>query len=247
MTTFTLAFSGSNVADPAVVSWTTPASGNAIFAEINERSGTGHAPHTISDNNSGVWTKIIGHDQLITDPNARQSASIWWRKVTAGDQTFGTITVTADDGTANSKRLSLFEYLPSAAYDWTFQVQSSADTGTGSTSPQGSGSTSNPGGSDLFSTGFGAFRDDAGGSGGPASIAFTNLDGTVTSFTENNDGRSHASSFTTTGEAAGAKSTSMSWSGANIEAIAAIVVFSNGAIGGGGYVNYGQLMSLGVG
>lgn len=243
MTTFTLRHSESVYADPATVNFDAPLESNLLLAAISERGATSHTNHTLSDANGGTWTKVLGHDQEISDPNARQSFSVWWHEATATDAT-GAFDITADNGQTVSKRLSVFEIDPSGAYDWTFQVESSDDSGTGSTSPQGSGSTANPGGSDLFVFGAASWRLQSGPSVG--SVAFTNLDTGLTSFLGGSNGVTQAVEFSGTGESAAAKTTDVSWTGAGHECACGIVVFSDGAIVAGG-PNTGSLMTMGLG
>ena len=231
MTTFTLVNAESDDGDPATVNMNAVGStDNILVAIMNERSGTGHAPHAVTDAN-GTWTKILGEDQELLDSNARQSASLWWRQAVSAD-TSAAFNISADDGTAASKRISVYEVDPSAAYDWTLQVSSSDNSGTGSTSPQGSGSTSDPGGSDLFVFAFATWRNE--NLQNVSSIGFTNVDTGTTLFNGGSNGRSHGAEFSGTGQSSGAKSTDASWSvsGAGNECICGIAVFSDGAIGG---------------
>lgn len=149
--------------DPRTQAVTPSGAGRLLVAFVNERSGTAHANHTVTDNSGGAaWTKISGHDQEISDSNARQASSIWVKETVS---TTG-FTITADDGTANSKRLAVFEFeartdsvTPITDRTWTFRQKSSADSGTGFTSPQSSGTTASVSAGDLLLIGGGFWRN----------------------------------------------------------------------------------------
>ena len=228
MTTFSLANSqNSSFADPASITTSfTPTEGNLLLILLTERSGGGSAPHVVTDDNANSWAALIRHDQEITDPNARHSFSLWAHVVNATDAE-GTIVITGDDGTGNNKEMSVFEIAPSAAYDFTFQTQSSGDTGTGSTSPVSTGVAAAPGAADAFVFGVGSWRR----SSTISTFAFTNLNSSVTNFSGSSNQVAHAIAFFTSGQADSAISSSVSWSGSANEGGAGIVTFTDG--GGG--------------
>ncbi|MCP4303658.1 MAG: hypothetical protein GY788_02010 [bacterium] len=228
MTTFSLVNSASDEeACPGDVVISSPTSGNLLIAKLSERSGVGHTSHDVDDTEGG-WTKLFGHDQELSDPNARHSWSVWWKEATGSTPT----TIDFDMSTGDTAHGSIYEYSPSAAYDWTPQVYASDDTGTGSTSPQSSGNTSDPGGSDLFVVGGGCWRHAA---AAPTSITHSGggLSSSGTTFGGGANKRSHSVSFAASGQASGAKANSVSWSGSGHEGGAWIAIFSDGEIGGG--------------
>ena len=202
-------------ADPGAVT-VNPTEGNLMVVIAHSRDGVSEASFTISGTG---WTKRIARDIEIADANARHTFVIWSKVAGASEDT----AISVDNGGAGAKRIQYLEFLPSVAADWTFEASSSADSGTGSTSPLSSGSTASVSAGDLLVIGVGAWRN---GSGTPGSIAFTNgiIDvGTGSAGTDNSRVISSGWLYTTTG---GAKETEVSWTGSGHEAACAILVFS---------------------
>jgi hypothetical protein len=233
MTTFSKVQSASNFADPAAVTLgAAPTEGNLLIGVLSQRAGTAHADHVLEDTEGG-WTKIAdaSNDQELADANARQSCSVWWKPVTASTPD----TFSGDDGTTNSKRLTVVEYAPDGAYTFGVAGAKSANSGTGSSSPLGSGNTGSIASSDLLLIGGGCWRMQTLGGFGAGPLASPLTSGGVTAQGGDN-GIAHFIDFAAAGQAAGVKSTSLGWSGSGHEAICWLVAFEDTGGGGTGAV-----------
>ena len=229
MTTFSKVQSASNFADPAAVTLgAAPTEGNLLIGVLSQRAGTAHADHVLEDTEGG-WTKIAdaSNDQELADANARQSCSVWWKPVTASTPD----TFSGDDGTTNSKRLTVVEYAPDGAYTFGVAGAKSANSGTGSSSPLGSGNTGSIASSDLLLIGGGCWRMQTLGGFGAGPLASPLTSGGVTAQGGDN-GIAHLIDFAAAGQAAGVKSTSLGWSGSGHEAICWLAAFEDTAGGG---------------
>ncbi len=211
--------------DPITANKSADQAGNLFLFAVNERAGTGHAAHTVSDDGpNDTWVKIIGEDQELGDPQARHSFSVWMKITDSSDSTTRAITV--DDGTTNTKEAHFLHIEPDAAYGFVLADAVSAGTGTGSSSPLGTGSTAAPGQADAFVIAFGAWRTS---SDTPTSKALSNTDSALLTFDRGNNNRELADAYLISGQDDTAKSSDLSWGGTGNEAIAAIAVFTDTA------------------
>lgn len=156
---------GEPLGDPATATFGSAiTAGNLLIAMVAERSGGDPANHTISDNNGKTWNRItdVNFDNSVggSEGDTRTTFSVWWRKVDATGETDTTPTVTADDGTANGKRLQVMEVQPSAAYDWTYAAASVAGSGLSDIDNLSSGAAS-PTGDDICVIGIWSSRVSA--------------------------------------------------------------------------------------
>lgn len=209
------------------------AAGNLLIAVLSDRSGTAHSNHTVTDDNGATWNKIssASYDNEIGDANARFTLSAWWRVADATDAS-GSFIVSGDDGTSNTMRLSVVEIEPSAAYDWTFQVASIAGSGTGDWNGLNSGDTSDPGGSDLFEIAIAGCRNST-SEPTTGNVNFSAQTDDLTEFLGGDNQITHVLAIEASGQTSGAKSATINSDGSGNEGICAVIVFSNGAIGGG--------------
>lgn len=203
-------------ADPGTVTFaSTPAEGNLLVIQASERAGNGHAAYTISG--SG-WTKVVGRDVELANGDARRNLAVWWKIAGASEPT----SITIDNGTTSSKRVTASEFNDSAAGTWTFKEKADNDTGTGSTSPLSTGTTPIVANGTLLVLGVAGWRAE--GTTHPTSVGWTNsltdiVTNTGASFSKD-DG--FAWKETATG---GTFESEVSWTGASLEATAAILVF----------------------
>lgn len=241
--TFSRVQSAAAASDPASATFgATPTEGNLLVAIVAERSGTTEANFTISG--SG-WTKRIGHDAEIADPNARRTMVVWTKVAGASEPT----SVQVDNGTSSTKRLLILEFASDEAVTWTHEASASNDSGTGSTSPLSSGTTGSVSAGDLLVIASAIWRHES--STTPGSIAWTNSlsNGTSTSGATNE--LTIHSAFKQDA-ASGTKESEVSWTGAGMEAVAGILVFSatgsaGGAITGSLAVTLGSLTAAATG
>lgn len=221
-TAFTLTELGHAYNSPASDTIVATAAGNLMLAVISNRNGVAHANHTLSDANSGVWTKLFGHDQEISDPNARHAVSVWWREATTTDAS-GSFVVTAGDGASGSKGLLVAELIADGAYTWTFEEHAVADSGTSDWNGTDSGSTASIATSDNLVIGFASARN-----GTPAaSVSFSGIADAQIDRLRNTNEIGQAIAIKTGGQAGGTKSTTLTATGSvGSEGIVGVIVFS---------------------
>jgi hypothetical protein len=222
MTVFARAqfLAGTDGTDPATRTITPSSATSLLVAVVSERSGVGSAPQTVSDDGAtgGDWAKAIGHDQELSDSNARHSFSLQWKVAGSTD----TITVSADDGTGNGKLVSVHEYTTDTAGTWSVAAAVGADTGTGSASPLAIGPTASVAAGDnlvLASINWRTAGDQA--YPGTATNSFTGL----TTTGAGSNGRQHGTAWKQDA-GGGTFSTSIDWTGDGHESAGAIVVFA---------------------
>lgn len=225
MTTFSIAQSlNEGGADPAEVTVVSPTEGNLLLAIASERSGTGQSAHSVTG--GGTWTKRVAIDQELSDANARHSVTVWERVVGASE---GNSTVSFDDGTGNSKALSVLEVEPSASYSFSFVEEASDHSGTSHWDGTSSGNTSSISGTDLFEIAIGACRNSA---FTLTAVTFDTQTDSNTLYNGGNNGRSHAYAIEASGQSGGVKSAGVNSDGAGHEGAVAVLVFEDGGVGG---------------
>ena len=233
MTTFTLAQAHATAdANPSAATLgSAPTAGNLLVLMATERSGTGHAAYTFPD--EANWTKVIGHDNDLTNPNTRCNLAVWIKKAGASEATSHSV----DNGTANAIRTILMELQPSAAVaTYTVPSGGTSSQGTGADTafvpPLSTGSTSSlPAGDYLILT-VGALRNGF-------SITATAWSNTpdVEDFEGGATGNERVISYGFKDDAAGgAYSADFDWTSSSndSEGIASIAVIEIDAGGGGG-------------
>lgn len=228
--------------DPASVSITPSATTSLLIAMMSERSGTGHTPHTVTDNSGGdTWTKIGGHDQELANANARHSASWWWKE--AG--TTSAITVSADDGTANTKGLTVYEFTTDEAGTWTQREIASGDSGTGSDGATGITVTPDSvSAGDNLCMAFGGWRVN--GAGQPNTIAFSGSYADQYSSGSSGSNELHHANEWFQDADGGVEATTLTWNDAGHEGLCAVIIFEL-VVGGGATLRRYSLSLTGVG
>lgn len=217
-----------NGADPATVSFTPTAATSLLLCVFDERSGDGTSGAVCSDDGAtgDDWAKFIGHDQEISDPNARQSFSGFWK--VAGST--ATITISADDGTSNGKLSTIHEYTTDEAGTWSVATASvSNDTGTGASSPLDLGTTASVSAGNILAVALASWRN---GNSFPNDVAFDgSFSGTTGVYGDSNQ-RSLATAWQ---QSAGGTTfnSNVSWTGADHECAGGISVFGLDTGGGG--------------
>lgn len=225
MSTFSRAqFISGTEADPSTLSITPTAATSILIAEISERSGGDYLNHTLSDGGAtgGDWVRVAGETIEQLNTGARHSVSTWWKL--AGST--ASVTLSADDTTANAKLVTVAEYATDTGGAWSFVNMAQANTGAGSVSPVSVGPTASAPSGDTLAVILGMWRPGGtdidgtfGVTGGFAGNVVSPLSGS---------GRMHSQAWQqTTGGAT--FSGSVTWGGTGHEAAAAIVVFQQAA------------------
>ncbi len=234
MTTFTLARSTANSgagADPAGTTIRGDDTTEFFVLGLSDRNGGSEVNHVVTDDNGGTWFKAGGFDNLIGDSAARISMSIWYRRAieTGDDSNF---IVRGDDGTSNDKHIQVSVWTPSVAYDFTLEEFAADGSGTADWDGLASGNTADPGGSDLFEIAVAHTRTHTSDIPTTGNMNFTTqTDGTA----EDLAGTSQVGSFVAieaSGQASGAKTATINSDGSGNEGICAVLVFSDGGVGG---------------
>jgi hypothetical protein len=132
--------------------------------------------------------------------------------------------IQVDNGTTNTKRISIHEFADSEGGIWEFKEKADNDSGSGSTSPLSTGTTANVADGVLLVLGAAMWRDQ---SEGPESINWTSSLVDIVNHIGVTDQLSHSIAWkeTSTGEAFESQ---VSWTGTGHEASAGILVFNVG-------------------
>jgi len=102
--------------------------GSYLVVISAERSGHGESGHSVSDDNSGTWTKRGGLDSVNSDLDNRFSMTVWSRPVTFSDD--GTTpTVTVDSG-VDSAAFMAVEVQAATSFGWQFEGAALTTSGT---------------------------------------------------------------------------------------------------------------------
>jgi hypothetical protein len=218
-------------ADPATASIAVTA-GNLLIAIVTERSGGAASSHVVTDDDLNTWTARIARTTEQADANFRRTFSVW----TAIASVTGTLIVSADDGTANSKRVQVEQFeLDVGETEFTFLEKAEADGGTGSASPQTSGTTAAVSGVNFFVYASAIWRNQSNDpwtfAGSPS---WSNSLSTVVSNSGGTSGRSTASAYKNDTTAGTYESAVTFDGGDGHECSAGIMVFRTAAAGGGG-------------
>jgi hypothetical protein len=213
--TFSRVQSAANAADPASATFSaTPTQGNLLVVVATERGGTTHANFTISG--SG-WTKRIGRDSEIANTSARRNLAVWTKVAGASEPT----NIQVDNGTTNTKRISIHEYSAGTSVTWAFLDSADNDTGTGSTSPLSTTATDSLSAGNLLLISVAVWRNET---NSPGSVTWTNASDIVTNAGASNEQTTSVGWFDET--SSGTYSDSVSWTGTGHEATAGILAFS---------------------
>lgn len=218
----------------ATVSTSSIQEGYLVLAVVFDRSGTSgaHATHSMSDDNGGTWTKILGYDNAITNSTHRCAMSVYYHIGTATDEG-DTVACTSESGDIYNG-LALYIYRPdSGTYNYNsvgFAVDGTGTLLTDMTTPLSSGSTSSISGSNLLSIGIAAGRE-AGGSSFDAinDVGFTNHN---EDYLVQSAAIDHAGTWAIahlSGQAGGTFEAEYDCNNSGIEGIVAVVVFEDGA------------------
>lgn len=218
----------------ATVSTSSIQEGDLVLAVVFDRSGTSgaHATHSMSDDNSGTWTKIFGYDNALTNSTHRCAMSVYYHIGTATDEG-DTVACTSESGDIYNG-LALYIYRPdSGTYNYNpvgYAVDGTGTLLTDMTTPLSSGSTSSISGSNLLSIGIAAGRE-AGGSSFDAinDVGFTNHNEDYTVQSASID---HAGTWAIahlSGQAGGTFEAEYDCNNSGIEGIVAVVVFEDGS------------------
>jgi len=122
---------------------------NLLVCVVSDRSGKLATDHSVTDNNSKTWNLRSSVENELGVTGSRNTITFWTRVVEA-DEDGDTLTVTCSaDGANVGVLLSEIETVTGGAYDWTFDGESGAGSGTGDVDNLNSGSVS-PSGSDIF-------------------------------------------------------------------------------------------------
>ena len=113
-------------ADPAVATITEPTQGNLLIAVCTERSGGDATNHALTDITG--WEHTIASTIEQASGTYRRTFSIFWKEAGASEGT----SLTFDDGTANSKYLTVYEYqhVGGSEDQWVLLDSASNDNGT---------------------------------------------------------------------------------------------------------------------
>jgi len=135
-------------ADPSTATFgLTPVEGNLIIAVISERSGTSAANHDANAGTMSGLTKIESNDIELGDSTYRRSHSVWTKTAGSSEAT----SASGDDGTGNSKRLTLYEYEFGGSEDqWDLLDSASGDNGTTSSGTTTTSGTTASVSGDMF-------------------------------------------------------------------------------------------------
>ncbi|KIC39347.1 hypothetical protein RA26_01455 [Leisingera sp. ANG-M7] len=201
-----------------------PTEGNLLLAIASERSGTGQSAHSVTG--GGTWTKRVAIDQELADANARHSVTVWERIVGASE---GNSTASFDDGTGNSKALTVVEVEPSASYSFSFVEEASEHSGTAHWDGTSSGNTSSISGTDLFEIAIGACRNSA---FTLSAVTFDTQTDSNTLYNGGNNGRSHVYAIEASGQSGGVKSATVNSDGSQHEGAVAVLIFEDGGASG---------------
>ena len=137
-------------ADPAAITITEPTEGNLLVAVVTERGGGSTANHVLTSITG--WTHEISETTEQGDGSHRRSFSVFWKIAGASEGT----TLTADDGTSNSKWLSFHEFsFDGAENQWILSQKATFNNGTaGDATSLATGTTASVTGTTFLELGF---------------------------------------------------------------------------------------------
>lgn len=184
---------------------------------------------SIGQTTTDGWTLLAHRCQGVSgggcgtaNSSLRRAIAIWWK--VAGASEPSAIETSWNNGGANGMLAQEFSADVVDA-EWAFEALATNDTGTNSNpTSMSTGTTASVTGEDLLVIGGIAWRNE---SGDPASIAYTNGLGTVVNDLNSNSSVSFSSAFSHD-VSGGTKSSTVSWTGSNHEAIGGVFVFSAG-------------------
>lgn len=195
-------------------------SGNLLIVTCFERSADGHSAHSLSDDNSGSWTKWWGYDNELSNSSARCSMSVWYREVTASDNSTNVTFTKASD---QYHGFAAYMVAPDASYSWTAEEYAVDGSGTAHWDNTNSGNTASVSGSDLFEIALASGRRNSTNS---PTVAFDDQTDTEDSLYLTTNGVGFVMGAYTSGQASGVKSAQITSTGSGIEGICAVLTFS---------------------
>jgi len=162
---------------------------NQLFFFMCQRGGQGWSNFTFSDQNGGVWTRILEQDfDLADSATDRRSFAVWCRKVVAADLSTALTMSALAVGASGAFKAGLVEFSADGAFDWTLAAEEAIGNTADDTpaSSFGLGSTGDPGTSDNFVFAFSMLKKNS--STNPTSMEFdiagganiTSVDGNFT-------------------------------------------------------------------
>jgi hypothetical protein len=146
---------------------------NQLFFFMCQRGGQGWSNFTFSDQNGGVWTRILEQDfDLADSATDRRSFAVWCRKVVAADLSTALTMSALAVGASGAFKAGLVEFSADGAFDWTLAAEEAIGNTADDTpaSSFGLGSTGDPGTSDNFVFAFAMLKKNS--STNPTSMEF---------------------------------------------------------------------------
>jgi len=146
---------------------------NQLFFFMCQRGGQGWSNFTFSDQNGGVWTRILEQDfDLADSATDRRSFAVWCRKVVAADLSTALTMSALAVGASGAFKAGLVEFSADGAFDWTLAAEEAIGNTADDTpaSSFGLGSTGDPGTSDNFVFAFAMLKKNS--STNPTSLEF---------------------------------------------------------------------------